>query len=692
MQIKIKPPLRALGLMIVLAAIAGCTALPAPSPGVTAPAAAAPAPPDTPRPVTPPAPQVAETAAPEPEVPHYHATFQASPCPFPVPPDQVEGKTLECGYLIVPENRGDPKSRDIRIAVAIFRHPDGDPRPDPIIYLVGGPGGSILDIVARVGFEAQFGPMWAAGRDIILFDQRGVRYSQPALDCPAFEKLNTDLLDYEIDGQQLTPADRTARKVEAFRACAEELRKAADLSAYNSAENAADVNDLRVALGYDKVNLWGASYGTRVALGVMRDYPQGLRSAILEAIYPPEVDLYQGTPANFDRSLNLLLQECAADEACNTAYPDLRTVLFDTVEQLNRTPAAVEIIHPFRRERYPMALRGDDLLELLFRALYLAPVRPALPKMIYDASQGDFAGWLQVAREFLWRGELRSWGMYFSVLCHEEIPFGSAEAFAAEMARYPAYAGFFAGFEVGGLSDAVCPFWGAGQAEAAENEPISSDVPALVLTGMNDPITPPAWAEAVAQRLENGYLFVYPGAGHGVSTDECARNMMLAFLEDPAAAPDDACIAGIAVPPFIVPAPAAGIELVPFTSQEKGIRGLAPAGWKEIGPGAFARGSSALDQAALVHDAVPMDAKTLVGILARQLGLEAAPEPAGTRETKGLSWTLYAIQVQGVAVNVAVAEREGGTLVIMLQGTIDESEALYDTVFLPAVDALVTLE
>ena len=227
------------------------------------------------------APTPTATAEPEP-TPEPVATFEEAPCPFELPPGHVEGEAVECGYLIVPEDRADPDSRDIRLAVAIFRHPDGAPEPDPIIYLEGGPGGSPLEIRAS-NFDAYFGPLFAANRDIILFDQRGVGFSEPTLDCPAFTELYMDLLDSNVDGEQLTAQEILDRKVEAFMACAEDLSMVADLSAYNTVANAADVNDLRLALGYDQVNLYGSSYGTRLALGVMRDFPEGLRSVVLDA-------------------------------------------------------------------------------------------------------------------------------------------------------------------------------------------------------------------------------------------------------------------------------------------------------------------------------------------------------------------------------------------------------------------------
>jgi len=619
------------------------------------------------------------------------ATFEEAPCPFELPPGHVEGETVECGYLIVPEDRTDPDSRDIRLAVAIFRHPDGAPEPDPIIYLEGGPGGSALEVRAP-SFDASFGWLFAANRDFILFDQRGVGLSQPALDCPAFTELYLDLLDLEADGERLGAQEILDRKVEAFLACAQDLSAVADLSAYNTVANAADVNDLRIALGYDQVNLWGTSYGARLALGVIRDFPDGLRSVVLDAPYTPEVDIYLDTPGSFDRALNVLVAGCAADEACNTAYPDLRTVLFDTVDRLNESPASFEVIHPLTRKGYTKVVDGDGLLELVFRSLYDTAMRPLLPQAIYDASEGTFTSFVRTASLDIWRQDIRSWGMYFSVLCNEEVPFSSLGALRSVLAEYPEFARFFEGFEAGGLAYAVCPNWGAGQADARENEPIRSDIPTLIMTGQYDPIVPPGWGQQAAQTLTNSYFFEYPGMGHGASGADCPRTMMLAFLDDPTTAPDAACIAEMEVAPFVVPVQAADIELEPYTNKELGIRSVVPAGWTEARPGLFARASSALDVAVLqVAVEREMNAKELLDAMAKGYGLAKSPESTGERQANHLTWSLYALKVQGVPRDLALAESEGLTLIVLLRSAANERDALYEAVFLPAMDAMAPL-
>lgn len=617
--------------------------------------------------------------------------FEAAPCPFDLPDGHVEGETVDCGYVTVPENRSVAGSRTIRLAVAIFRHPDGATEPDPIIYLEGGPGGSPLKV--RVPeFDAAFGTLFAAHRDIILFDQRGVGYSEPALDCPGFADLYFDLLDTDVDGERLTSQQVLDRKVTSFIACADDLRRTADLTAYNTAENAADVEDLRRALGYDQINLYGSSYGTRLALDVMRDYPAGVRSVVLDAPYPPEVDAYVETPSSFDRALDEIARACAADAACNEAYPGLRGVLFDTVERLNAEPANFSVTHPLTGETYTRVLNGDAYLELVFRSLYDTLLRPVIPQAIYDARQGQFTAFLRTIAIDMLRQDWRSWGMYFSVQCHDEVAFSSWDEFQAVAADYPEFTGFFLASEIGRLTYDVCAAWGAGEAAPVENKPVTSDIPTLITTGQYDPIVPPRWGQEVAGNLTNVHFFVFPGIGHGAGVDGCSQSMMLSFLDDPATAPDDACIAEIEPVPFAVPMSVAEIELEPFTAEELTISGVAPAGWTEARPGVFARASSAVDPAGLVHDVVPVDAETLLAAIVQQLGLDANPESAGQRQANDLTWTLYSVEVGGIAVDLALAEHGDITLLVVLQVPANERDALYDAVFLPAIDGAVPLE
>lgn len=641
-----------------------------------------------PEPTAIPSPVATDTIKPTPPQPGYTPILEKASCPFKLPPGQVEGRTVECGYLVVPEDRSDPTGRTVRLAVAICHPPRGASETDPIIYLMGGPGASALEFL-YLSFDALFAPVLAANRDLILFDQRGVGFSQPALDCPKAYDLGLELLDHELDGKRLTEEEMDNLLGEAYMACQRDLSAVADLSAYNTVANAADVNDLRIALGYQQVNLWGGSYGTRLALGVMRDYPAGLRSVVLDSVYPPDMDLYLATPANLDRALNLLCAACAADKYCNAAYPNLRQVFFTTLEHLNKNPYATKITNPFTGGSYNTLLTGDVLFGLVFQLLYETKVLPVLPQLIYDASRGNFETINRIYGALIGQGTISSRGMMFSVQCNEELSFSTLEQFEAVLLDYPDLAPFIRDTILGEPAYHVCTFWGAGQAAAAENEPVTSDIPTLIMQGQHDPVTPSAWGQHAAQTLKNSYFYLYPGVGHGASVVDCPREMMLAFFKNPQTAPDDACIARMGGVAFVAPgADVQAVEMNPFTSKEKGILGIAPAGWKEVEPGTYARGSTALDETSLIMDVAPMTAEALFSYLAKRLGFAPGLERVAREKVGHFTWDFYKLELQGLSLDLALAEDQGKAYMVLFVATPDERDTLYRQVFRPAVEAL----
>jgi hypothetical protein len=221
---------------------------------------------------------------------------------------------------------------------------------------------------------------------------------------------------------------------------------------------------------------------------------------------------------------------------------------------------------------------------------------------------------------------------------------------------------------------------------------VRSDIPALILSGEYDPVSPPAWAERVASSLENDHLFSYPGMGHGVTTVfGCSQEMMLAFLDDPTVAPDDTCITELRPLRFAGAAGAETIELKTYRKEEMGIGGVVPVGWTESVAGVFSRASSVLDAAAVLAQAAPVSAEELLIQLVDKLELDAVPRAVGQRQGDGFTWTLYAVSAEGLEIDMALAESSGLALLVMLQSEPGERDALYDAAFLPMVDALAPL-
>jgi pimeloyl-ACP methyl ester carboxylesterase len=506
-------------------------------------------------------------------------------------------------------------------------------------------------------------------------------------------ELGRELLDWEIDGEILSDEESAELFLDTVAACEEDLSAVADLTAYNTAANAADINDLRLALGYDQVNLWGTSYGTRLALGIMRDYPEGLRSVVLDAVYPPSVDLYMELPENALRAFNALFYGCAADADCAAAFPDLEWVFFDTVDRLNEEPGAYEVTDALTKERFDVLLDGDTLVAMLFSFLYHTDVIPSLPQIIYDAADGNFDLIALIQGSLMAQREAMSIGMQLSVQCNEEYAFISLEEYEALLADYPQLQGFLEDALVGTPGFEVCEEWDSGRADPIENEPVTSDVPTLLMAGEFDPITPPAWAHHAAETLPNATVVEFAGVGHGASIAEgCPRDVLIAFLNDPTGPLDDACLAEMGVQ-YVVPSEEeVTIELEPFTHDQMRITGLKPTGWSEAGPGVFSRGSSGLDIVSVIQQSADGSAEHLLATLASQLRLDEIPEGVDQREANGLTWELYSVEVQNIAVDFALTEGGGLALIVLLQSPPDERDTLYAQVYLPAIDNLVPVE
>jgi pimeloyl-ACP methyl ester carboxylesterase len=233
----------------------------------------------------------------------YTPNFTSSSCDFIVP----GGRDVTCGYLTVPEDRTQPDGAAVRLHVAVFLSESGNPAPDPVVYLEGGPGGEPLETLIFT-FEDYFAP-YLTERDVIIFDQRGTGLSEPSLACPELVEASLEYLD-----DVLSDEEEADVYLGAMTDCRERLlADGVNLAAYNSRENAADLNDLRIALGYDEWNLYGISYGTKLALTTMRDFPEGIRSVVLDSAYPLQTSLIIDVPANMDRAFDTLFAGCAAD-------------------------------------------------------------------------------------------------------------------------------------------------------------------------------------------------------------------------------------------------------------------------------------------------------------------------------------------------------------------------------------------
>ncbi len=612
----------------------------------------------------------------------YVPTFEESPCPFTVP----KNAAVKCGFVVVPEDHAHPDSPTIRLAVAVVSDHSDEHQPDPVILLSGGPGEKV---VANAPAIAQILASVYQHRDLIIFDQRGVGLSEPALECPEWEKVNFELLD-EAD-----PDAALRISFEAIMACRDRLvSEGRNLSAYNTAQNAADVNAIRIALGYDRVNLYGGSYGSLVAQATMRDYPEIIRSVVMNSVVPLERSIFVDTSTTVPNTFLQLVDACAEDDVCNSAYPDLQDVLFEVIDRLNAEPIPITVTNPLDGQSYAALLTGDAVRGNLSVALYTTQLLPAVPQAIYDVYNGDYLLMTQLSSARLALFGALSRGMTFSVVCTEDLIGRSPEELLEKRAAFPEQL-------VGDVDPeaiieygifGICEHWPVEEAGSWIKEALISDIPTLLMMGELDHVAPPQFGRQVAENLSNSTFFEFPGVGHNVIVaSECARSIAGDFVGDPTRVLDGSCIAEMQGVAFDVPGEAEELVLEPFTDAERGFSGLIPVGWQELQPANLARGSSALDQAYFVLEAQPGTAAELFANLAGQLGLDPELEPIAHAKAGNFAWDFYTFERRGNPVDLALTEDDQKAYFVFLMSPPDEHDTLYKQLFQPAVKAMASL-
>ncbi|MBN8579168.1 MAG: alpha/beta fold hydrolase [Anaerolineae bacterium] len=463
-------------------------------------------------------------------------TFDSVDCPMPIP----DGATVVCGVYQVPENRSKPTGRMIRMPFAILKSQNPNPQPDPVVFVSsGGPGGSSLDALA-----AYVNSGYLQERDFIFVEQRGNKYAEPALECPEvqmamFANFST------VDSREI----EIAREVDAARMCRDRLLvQGIDLSAYNSAESAADLEDLRQLLGYEQWNLVGASYSARLVLTTMRLYPEGIRSVVLDSVYVPEVNAYEQRVPTLAQALETLFANCSADVGCGTAYPNLESHFYTVIERMNNEPIAVDVSHPITDEVVTLQLTGDDMVLGIFNALYQRNTIRFLPFIIEELYRGNTDVIEPVAQEGFKNIFSRAQGMYYSAECREEFPFNDSEKQKEFASQYPALANFMPSIS----EPVICEMWGAGVANVSDNQAVVSDIPSLVLAGDYDPVTSPEFTQATTDNLSNSYFYQLPHFGHAVQDQSnCANQLAVSFIQSPTREPDTACLQNLSRLDFV---------------------------------------------------------------------------------------------------------------------------------------------
>lgn len=458
-------------------------------------------------------------------------------CPMVLPDDALN--RVRCYRLVVPLDRSDPAAGDAEVAVAVLGSLRAEPAPDAVVFVHGGPGGAaLLDTAAWLDPATPL----LADRDLVLVDHRGAGYSRPSLDCP--EVAESPDGDADLD---------------AHRACRDRLDSAGvPLDRFTTADIAQDLADLRSALGYRSWNVYAVSYGTRVALRLLAVDPGGLRSVVLDSVYPPQVDAYAEQAARGAEAIRGVLDACAADPACAQDHPAADTALATVLERLDRHPESVTYADPATGEEVTETLDDESFAYAVFLALYDAARIAEVPGAIEQAADGDLASAMARLTGSAPTGAaaprlvdaadtddeerlVDSEGAYWAGECADEVPSADLDAAQVQVAADPLGRALVSDVLD---AEAVCAVWDVAVAEGA-NDPVEpSKVPALVLAGEFDPITPADWGRTVATTLGDARFVLVRGHGHVPSFDlGCPEELVAAFVADPVGRLDTSCAA-----------------------------------------------------------------------------------------------------------------------------------------------------
>ena len=436
-----------------------------------------------------------------------------------------------CGKYEVYENRQSQSGRKIALNIMVLPALSGKPAGDPFLPLAGGPGGSAVQDYPLVGFTAKVRQQ----RDVVLVDQRGTGKSNP-LPC---------VLRDPKDAQALLglyiPEDK-------LRECRTELEKKADLTQYTSSISADDLDEVRQALGYDKINVFGGSYGTRAALVYLRRHGDHVRTLTLEGVVPPQYRIPLAFSRTIQSSIDQLIARCAADEACHKDYPDLKKEFQTILDRLDKSPAHFELKAP-----------GGGRQEVtMTRGLFVAGMRPLLyipglvsqfPYMVHRAYQGDWSIY-GTAAVFV-RGEIEKQidrGMATSVICAEDIPGLKEATIRRETAET-----YLGDFQVRAYQKA-CREWPQGKIPGDFHAAIHSKVPTLLISGALDPATPPQVSAQEAHDLSNSRVVLVKEGTHGTGSPCIDRLISQFVVQGSAAGLDASCADNIHLPPFLTQA------------------------------------------------------------------------------------------------------------------------------------------
>ena len=466
---------------------------------------------------------------------HFSAAASLSSPPLALQSCEVPGiqGDVRCGTYEVFEDRSAKSGRTIKLKIVVLKSLGSKPAPDAIFPLHGGPGAPATGLIELASGILE--PV-RQDHDLVFVDQRGTGGSNP-LTCDVADDAK-DLTSFFGD---ILPSDKV-------RACREKLQEHADLRLYTTPIAMDDLDEVRAALGYNKIDLVGLSYGSIASQVYMRQHPEHVRSAFLVGVATPNIKQPLLFPRSAQHAMDLLFADCTADETCHSAFPHLQEEFGVVLSRFNQGPVPVELIDPVSKKRVPVKLSRSSFVEGIRLAMYSTFSQQFVPKIIHQAYEKDYVPFEEAAVHLSPGGGVAR-GVYFTITCSEGVPFITAKDLVDETQNT------YVGAERVQRHITACKDWPKGNIDSSYIEPVKSDLPVLMISGEVDGSSPTWFGESALKFLPNGRQLKIRYLGHQFE-GKCLRDIFTSFIKDGSARNlDTSCTEKIRRPPFATQLP-----------------------------------------------------------------------------------------------------------------------------------------
>ncbi|MGB8129071.1 MAG: alpha/beta hydrolase [Candidatus Angelobacter sp.] len=440
---------------------------------------------------------------------------------------------VRCGTYEVFEDRAAKSGRIIKLKIVVLKSLGNKPVPDAVFPLHGGPG---APATALVELANEILKPVRQDHDLVFVDQRGTGESNP---------LTCDIAD---DAKDLTSFFGDILPPDKVRACREKLQEHADLRLYTTPIAMDDLDEVRAALGYNKIDLVGLSYGTIASQVYIRQHPEHVRSAVLVGVVTPNMKQPLLFPRSAQHAMDLLFADCTADKTCHNTFPFLKDEFGVVLSRFNHGPVPVEMIDPVSKEHMQVKLARSSFVEGIRLAVYSTFSQQFVPKIIHQAYENDYVPFEEAAVHLSPGAEVAR-GVYFTITCSEGVPFITEKDLADETRNT------YVGPERVQRHITACKDWPKGNIDSSYLEPVKSDLPVLMISGEVDGSSPTWFGESALKFLPNGRQIKIRYLGHQFEGN-CLRDIFTRFIKDGSAENLDAsCTEKIRRPPFATQIP-----------------------------------------------------------------------------------------------------------------------------------------